>query len=49
MGVTLSSRCRVRAGVSLVEWALDAADLVEKSEAEGTEASPRIHFKSLPH
>ena len=35
MGVTLSSRCRVRAGVSLVEWAMDAADLVEKSEAEG--------------
>ena len=35
MRVTLSSRCRVRAGVSLVEWALDAADLVEKSEAEG--------------
>src|SRR2546421_12164980 len=35
MGVTLSSRCRVRAGVSLVEWALDAADLAEKSEAEG--------------
>jgi hypothetical protein len=44
MGVTLSSRCRVRAGVSLVEWALDAADLVEKSEAEGRKASPRVQL-----
>src|SRR5438105_13045579 len=34
MGVTVSSRCRVRAGASLIEW-VHAADLVEKSEAEG--------------
>src|SRR5690349_20808378 len=34
MGVTLSSRGRGGGGVSLVEWPLDAADLVEKSEAE---------------
>jgi hypothetical protein len=35
MRVTLSSRCRARAGASPVESALDAVDLVEKSEAEG--------------
>jgi hypothetical protein len=35
MGVTLSSRCRVRAGASLIEWVWTRADLVEKSEAEG--------------
>ncbi len=39
MGVTLSSRCRARADVSLVGWALDTADFVEKSEAEGRKAS----------
>src|SRR5260370_42124473 len=44
MGVTLSGRCRVRAGVSLVEWALDAADLAEKSEAEGRKLRRASNF-----
>ena len=35
MGVTLSSRRRGGGGASLLQWPLDAADLVEKSEAEG--------------